>query len=255
MWSANPADNSVSVIRTDTNKLIGNIEVGKEPQSIAVDPDNTFAYIANAAGSDVTVIKIINPNPANFQTAVSGQITTGAEPWNIVSSPDGKRIFVANSAQDTITVIDAKQNVVMGIVDLRNSLCNDPDRNRHFQPRGLAVTQGSSKLYVTRFLSFVQAKGVQGVDTGREGIVCRLDIDTSSDDSAGLTPAAVISLKPRITGFKFPGLDADTWLSRTSCKASSLGATKPTCRTSRGRPATRCGSTSIRKRSSILSIT
>jgi len=42
------------------------------------------------------------------------------------------------------------------------------------------------------------------------------------------------------------------WLSPTNCKASSFGATKPTCRTSRRRPATHCGSTSIRKRSSIF---
>jgi YVTN family beta-propeller protein len=210
VWSVNPADDSVSVIFTGTNKVIGKIKVGKEPQSVAVDPENKFAYVADAAGSDVTVIKIINPDPLNFKTAVDRQITTGAEPWNIVASPDGKRIFVANSSQDTITVIDAKKKVVLGSVDLSNSLCNDPDRNRHFQPRGLAVTQDSTKLYVTRFLSFVQAKGVQGVDTGREGIVCRLDIDIDEDDSAGLRPAAVISLKPRITGFKFPGLDADT---------------------------------------------
>src|ERR1700730_8324910 len=209
VWSVNPADDSVSVIFTGTNKVIGKIKVGKEPQSVAVDPENKFAYVADAAGSDVTVIKIINPDPLNFKTAVDRQITTGAEPWNIVASPDGKRIFVANSSQDTITVIDAKKKVVLGSVDLSNSLCNDPDRNRHFQPRGLAVTQDSTKLYVTRFLSFVQAKGVQGVDTGREGIVCRLDIDIDEDDSAGLRPAAVISLKPRITGFKFPGLDAD----------------------------------------------
>lgn len=176
VWSVNPGDDSVSVIRTDTNKLIKNIKVGKEPQSVAVDPDNKFAFVANAAGGDVTVIKIINPTPGNFNAGVVRQITTGAEPWNIVASPDGKRIFVAS--QDTITVIDAKQNVVMGSVDLRNSRCNDPDRNRHFQPRSLAVTQDSTNLYVTRFLSFIRAEGRQGVDMGRKGIVCRLDIDT-----------------------------------------------------------------------------
>jgi YVTN family beta-propeller protein len=209
LWSVNPADDSVSVIFTGTNTVIGKIKVGKEPQNVAVDPENKFAYVANAAGSNVTVIKIVNSDPAAFHADVVRHLTTGAEPWNIVASPDGKRIFVANSSQDTITVIDAKKNVVMGSVDLSKSLCNDPDRNRHFQPRGLAVTQDSTKLYVTRFLSFVQAKGVQGVDSGREGIVCRLDIDTD-DDGAGLSPAAVIRLKPRITGFKFPGLDADT---------------------------------------------
>jgi YVTN family beta-propeller protein len=121
LWSVNPADNSVSVIRTDTNTLIVNIKVGNEPQSVAVDQDNKFAYVANAAGSDVTVIKIINADPDKFQADVYRLLTTGAEPWNIVSSPDGKRIFVANSSQDTITVIDAKHNRVIGNVDLRNS--------------------------------------------------------------------------------------------------------------------------------------
>jgi YVTN family beta-propeller protein len=211
LWSVNPADNSVSVIRTDTPALITNIKVGKEPQSVAVDPENTFAYVANAADSTVTVIKITNSDPAKFKASAFTQLTTGAEPWNIVSSPDGERIFVANSSQDTITVIDAKSKSIIGDVHLRNSLCNDPDRNRHFQPRGLAVTQDSKKLYVTRFLSFIQKGGVQGVDTGREGIVCRLDIDTSSNDINQYRPKAVISLAPRVTGFQFPvGSGVDT---------------------------------------------
>jgi YVTN family beta-propeller protein len=210
VWSVNPGANSVSVIRTDTNTLITNITVGTEPQNVAVDPNNNYAYVANTAGSSVTVIKIINSNPANFQWAVVGQLTTGAEPWNIVSSPDGNRIFVANSSQDTITVINAKTNSIIGNVNLRNSLCNEPDLNRHFQPRGLAVTQDSTKLYVTRFLSFIQAGGVQGVDTGRAGVVCRLNINTSSTNISNYSPAAVITLEPRVTGFEFPNLNATT---------------------------------------------
>src|SRR5205814_10271289 len=103
VWSVNPADNSVSVIRTDTNTLVKNIKVGKEPQSVALDPHDHFAYVADAAGSDVTVIKIVNRCPDTFQADVDwhagkhGHIKTGSEPWNIVASPDGKRIFVANS--------------------------------------------------------------------------------------------------------------------------------------------------------------
>jgi YVTN family beta-propeller protein len=216
VWSVNPADNSVSVIRTDTNTLIKNINVGEEPQSVALDPDNDFAYVANAAGSSVTVIRIIKADPDAFQAEVDrlvgrdGRLTTGSEPWNIVVSPDGRRVFVANSGQDTITVIDAKHHKIIGHVNLRNSGCNDPDRNRHFQPRGLAVTQDSTKLYVTRFLSFTQAGGAQGVDTGREGVVCRLDIDTDAKDIDDYRPAAVIRLAPRVTGFQFPKLNEDT---------------------------------------------
>lgn len=216
VWSVNPGDDSVSVIRTDSNTLITTIKVGRDPQSIALRPDNKFAYIADAAGSDVTVIKIINSDPSTFKAEVAdyigkrGHLKTGAEPWNITSSPDGKRVFVANSGQDTITVIDSLKNKIVGHVDLRDSLCNDPDRSRHFQPRGLAVTQDSSKLYVTRFLSFTQKNGVQGLDTGKEGVVCRIDVDTDSPTIENYHPAAVIRLAPQITGFQFPGLNEDT---------------------------------------------
>src|SRR6516165_2188029 len=113
VWSVNPADNSVSVIRTDTNKLITNIKVGLEPQAVALDPAGAFAYVADAAGSDVTVVQIVNSSPSAFQAFVVQHITTGAEPWNIVVSPDGKYVFVANSAQDTITVIWTRTRAIL----------------------------------------------------------------------------------------------------------------------------------------------
>ena len=213
VWSVNPADDSVSVIRADTNTLIKNIKVGDEPQSVALTPNNKYAYVANAAGSSVTVIRIYDADPNNFRAEVDrdadehGYLKTGAEPWNIVASPDGRRIFVANSGQDTITVINARNQKIIGQVDLRDSVCNDPDRNRHFQPRGLAVTQDSSKLYVTRFFSFVKAGGQQGVDNGREGIVCRIDIDTSAKHIGGYRPVGIVALAPRLTGFAPVGLN------------------------------------------------
>ena len=108
LWSVNPGDDSVSVLRTDNNTVLKKIKVGREPQSVALDPNNKFAFVANAAGSSVTVIKIINAKHRRLRGEWSRRrIKTGAEPWNIVSSPDGKRVFVANSGQDTITVINA----------------------------------------------------------------------------------------------------------------------------------------------------
>ena len=95
------------MLRTDTNTVLRKIKVGDEPQSVALDPNNTFAFVANAAGSSVTVIRIINATSPASRAGVEKTITTGAEPWNIVISPDGKRVFVANSGQDTITVINA----------------------------------------------------------------------------------------------------------------------------------------------------
>src|SRR5262245_18879989 len=199
VWSVNPGDDSVSVIRTDQNKVVTKIKVGNEPQGVAVDPVNPFVYVVNAADNSLTVIRITNGNPDKFKAAKDGRfgkkgtIVTGAEPWNVVASPDGKRVYVANSGQDTITVLDVAKRKVVGDVALRKS--------RRFQPRGMAITGNSKKLFVTRFLSFTNPGGQQATDTGRSGAVCRLDINTSAK-GVGATVKQRIKLAPMITGFK-----------------------------------------------------
>jgi YVTN family beta-propeller protein len=210
IWNVNPGDNSVSVIRPDNNTRITKIAVGTEPQSIALTPDGQYAYVANAAAGTVTVIQINDPAWGTFSATVVTNLTTGAEPWNIVTSPDGLRVFVANSGQDSITVINASTRAIIGHVDLRNSIANDPDRSRQFQPRGLAVTADNTKLYVSRFLSFTKAGGRQGDDAGKEGLVAVLDINTASTSIGSYAVARVVRLAPQITGFKFPGLTNDT---------------------------------------------
>jgi YVTN family beta-propeller protein len=217
VWSVNPDDDSVSVIRTDTNVVIKKINVGDEPQSIALDPNNAFAYVANAADNSVTIIHIVNANPSTFDARVDNAFcpnsncspTTGAEPWNIVISPDGNRVFVANSGQDTITVINATTHGIIGDLNLDTTVCNDHtgdnvgDPAYHFQPRGLAVTQNNDRLYVSRFLSFVKQGGVQASDVGKEGVVCEFTLNTAGTTASTVLSAPTkITLGQQITGFK-----------------------------------------------------
>ena len=202
VWVVNPRDDTVSVLRTGTNTVIATIGTGDEPRSVAVDPNNNYAFVANAAGNSVTIIRIIDDSPANFAAVVEKTVKTGAEPWNIVISPNGKRVFVANSGQDTITVINAVTRNIIGHVDLRNSVCNAPNHQRRFQPRGMAVILSSSQLYVTRFLSFTKdTGGRQGIDLGKEGALCRIAINTASISIGGYVPAEVVKFAPRVTGF------------------------------------------------------
>ena len=127
VWVVNPDEDSVSVINAGTDALVFRLTVGDEPQSIALDPDGEYAYVANAADNSVTVIRVTNTSP--FAAVVEEEFVTGAEPWNIVISPDGKRVYVANSAQDTITVIKADVNFptlpsIIGNVTLDGTACN-----------------------------------------------------------------------------------------------------------------------------------
>jgi YVTN family beta-propeller protein len=206
LWVVNPGGDNVAVISTRSNRVIRRINVGDEPESVAVDPNNRYAYVANAASGNVTVIRIINDSPRRFRARVRKRLVTGAEPWNIVASPDGRRIFVANSGQDTITVIDATTRDVIGDVNLRRSRCNEPDLTRHFQPRGLAVTRNSRKLYVTSFLSFTRPGGRQASDTGKAGVVCRVDVNTRSTRIRNNRATRRIQILPQVTGFQ---VDAD----------------------------------------------
>jgi len=215
LWVVNPGGDNVTVINTGNSKVIARIKVGDEPEGVAVDPNNNYAYVANAADASVTVIRISNDSPNRFKAAVAknignnGKFVTGAEPWNIVSSTDGRRIYVANSGQDTITVIDATRKSkrgkptspkVIGYVELRGSKCS-PNDDFHFQPRGLAVSSNSKRLFVTSFFSF-QRKGVQQVnDQGREGVVCRLNVSSSSSKISSYKPAQRITIASQDTGF------------------------------------------------------
>jgi YVTN family beta-propeller protein len=208
LWVVNPDADTVSVFDVSSAnpasyQLIRTLQVGDEPQSVALDTISATqynAYVANAAGSSVTVINV--NTSGTFAAVVEKELVTGAEPWNAVASPDGKRVFVANSGQDTITVINTATRTIIGSVNLRNSICNDPDRNRHFQPRGMAVTLDNTKLFVTRFLSFTKPGGAQVTDTGKAGVVCRLSINTTSTSIVDYAPAAAITLAPQVTGFK-----------------------------------------------------
>ena len=201
VWSVNPNADTVSVIRTATNTELRRIRVGDEPQSVALSNDGRKAFVANAAAGTVSVIRIINRNPARFLAVTQRTLRTGAEPWNVVVSPDSRRAFVANSSQDTITVIDVARAQIIGDVNLRAGRCGDPARARHFQPRGLAVTRDSRKLYVTSFLAFTRPGGKQGDDNGRQGLVCRLTVNTRSRRIRDYRPVQAIPIAPQVTGF------------------------------------------------------
>jgi YVTN family beta-propeller protein len=98
IWVVNPGGDNVAVINARRNRVIKRINLGDEPASVAVDPNNRYAYVANAAAGTVTVIRIKNANPNRFRAGVdrrvgrNGTIVTGAEPLNIVASPNGRRV-------------------------------------------------------------------------------------------------------------------------------------------------------------------
>src|SRR4051812_46696935 len=139
VWVVNPGSDNVAVINTATNRVIKKVKVGDEPQSVALDAQNRYPYVANTADGTVTIIRTSNASPNTFKAPAANDLgktaptPAGAEPWNIAASPDGRRIYGANSSQDTIRVIHATRRAnragklispsLIGYINLRGSKC------------------------------------------------------------------------------------------------------------------------------------
>jgi YVTN family beta-propeller protein len=96
LWVACAGSNSVTVIQgtevieTVKTSLDPNDPVGATPDALALSPDGTTLYVANADNNDVVVIDISQKK----QSRVLGFVPTGWYPSAVTVSGDGGKIFV-----------------------------------------------------------------------------------------------------------------------------------------------------------------
>jgi DNA-binding beta-propeller fold protein YncE len=96
LFVANGGSNSVSVIRGD--RVIETLEVslragskvGSTTNAIAVNPEGTLLFAANAGNNSVAVVDISDPE----QSALLGFILTAWYPSALAISPDGRTLYI-----------------------------------------------------------------------------------------------------------------------------------------------------------------
>ncbi len=74
IWAVNPHDNTVSVIRPDTNEILAEYRVGEHPCAVAITPDKRWVYVANAGDNSVTVIQILRGAWSGFSAFVDASV-------------------------------------------------------------------------------------------------------------------------------------------------------------------------------------
>jgi YVTN family beta-propeller protein len=128
-YVANAGANTVSVIDTTTNTVVGSaIAVGTLPVGVAVTPDGSQVYVTNVLDDTVSVI-----------ATASNTVTTipvGLAPFGMAMTTDGSTVYVANSGSGTVSVIDTASNMVANTYTVG------------VDPTGIAVTPDGSKVYV-----------------------------------------------------------------------------------------------------------
>lgn len=195
-YIANAFEQTISIINTDTNAVIGTINLGSTPLAVAVnDATNTTRIYVTASGgteglfvidtcdnSVIAVIPIDNPlsvavtpdqskiyvthSPpgevvvvdANTNTIITTiSVGVGADGLAITSS--GKA-YVAGSQDDTIYVIDTATDTVITTIPAASI------------PEGVAVNPSGTRAYVTNF----GANSVSVIDTTSDTIIATIPV-------------------------------------------------------------------------------
>ena len=101
LYICNQSGHSVTFVDARTQKVVGEVAVGVQPEAAAPTPDNAFLYVCNAESDSVSVIDIARKQ-------VVKEIKVGDWPSGIKISKDGKTAYVACSGNmwNTIDVID-----------------------------------------------------------------------------------------------------------------------------------------------------
>jgi len=193
----NRQNDSVSVIEVrdaggnDSQTLLAELDVGKEPRYVAVLPDNSKAFVTNTVDGTVSVIDLsINP------PAVSGAaIGVGSEPRGIAVTPNGKYIYVANHTSGTVSVIRTSSlqvinTVVTGGNPMAIAISNDGDTD-----------DLDEEVLVTRFFAETidATNRPDGFDDAKQGVIDRFTVNDSL--TAGTTVSQVLLSPIANSGF------------------------------------------------------
>jgi YVTN family beta-propeller protein len=113
--------------------LPSKIDVGANPQGLAVTPDGKKLYVANMSSNTVSVIDLSTG-------AVTKTISVGNGPVDVAVTPDSRKAFVVNQLDRSVTVIDAVNDTILGtITGLRD------------KPQELAAAPEGGSVYITNY--------------------------------------------------------------------------------------------------------
>lgn len=190
VYVTNTADNTVSIIDTATDTVIGppiSLPGHQQPFFIALTPDGKKGYITNFSSGPIGIIAIVETQsnstfineminaPAGTVSVIDTltntfirQITVGVGPIAVVSSPNSKLVYVTNAIDNTISVIETSTDTVKKTLILPNGT----------MPSALAISLDGTKLYVTN--GFPMGNAVLVIDANTGAILNQISVSADT---------------------------------------------------------------------------
>ena len=151
VFVANTPADTVDVISTETGRIVGRVDVGIDPVSIAVRPDGEEVWVSNHVSDSVSVIDNRPASPTYLQVVATIQdflpflkATNFDEPVGIAFA-NNRKAYVALSSENRIAVVDVPSRKVTKRLTI-------PAQD----PRAITVRNG--RLYVIPFESNNQSQ-------------------------------------------------------------------------------------------------
>ena len=144
---------TVSVIDLTTRQVIAEIETGLHPSGMALSPDQSRLFVANANSDFISEIDTKTDQVVReLSTKPMDKLPLGSAPNAIAISPDGKTVYVANGGNNALAVIDLSTGKVTGLVPTG------------WYPGAVALNKSGDQLFVANI------KGVGGDPGGSKEV-------------------------------------------------------------------------------------
>jgi len=112
VWTAHSQDGGVSVIDTETKKVVATIPaLTKHSNRLKFTPDGKLVLISDAESNQVLAIDV-------KERKLMKRIPVGATPLGIQMAPDGQRAYVACSQAGQIAIVDLSTLAQTGAIDV-----------------------------------------------------------------------------------------------------------------------------------------
>ena len=134
VYVANEADNSVSVLDSDTGQLVTQIATGGRPRSIAFTPDGARGFIACETAHALTLVDA-RAHTRTGELDLPGDLV---RPMGLVLSPDGRTLYASGGRGKTVHAID----LAGAALEVKTTIADVGVR-----PWGIAITHKGDRLY------------------------------------------------------------------------------------------------------------
>ncbi len=140
---------TVSVINLQIRQVMAEIATGLHPAGMALSPDGSHLYIANANSDNISVIDTkTDLEIGRLSTKPMDKLPLGSAPNAVTVSPDGTTLYAANGGNNALAVINLATGKLKGMIPTG------------WYPGAVILNKTGNRLYVANI------KGVGGNHAG-----------------------------------------------------------------------------------------